>query len=581
MCSRGAVVLLAAVLVPVVSAEPTAAVLIGGDQCQRGTPRWQPKNAATQLLNGVLTIGPYEAVRIGRDPDWSIDPFRSTTWVERYHTLLWTEPLRAAYLQTGDVAYLDAWRGYVQDWIDDNPRAEPPSPGSWADRTTAVRAQILACAIDWFPAAPLYRTSLSEHAATLAEPSFYVGRSNHALDQNLGLLAAGCKLAERGWIELARTRIAKLVVESIDPSGGLNEGSIAYALLNHTWYGEAIDRLNACGEPIPTEVRQRRRLLELFITHAAHPDGTTPVIGDAWRARLPAGGWPEADYVRTLGERGRAPQQRSRWYERAGWAFDRSSWTNADATHLVLRTGRVPIHNHADQGSLVLSGGGRRLLDEGGFLGYGSPLSLRYFYVPQAHNLLLVDGGRYVPTDAIVQRRAGPGYTFFRMRLPIWQGIRWTRTVLSIDGGRIVVVSDHADARKSRTWRQTWHLRPSSHPAVGRSQVVTRFTRGNLRLAWAQAPDDIRVVAGQMQPRMQGWIGTPKGRMFPMPTVEAITRGRQVRMVTVLGAGKRAPSIRILDRMIERDGYALRFRADDQLFRVRAAPGAVWVRRSR
>lgn len=530
---------------------------------------WLPDGTAASLVEGVLPINPFPGHPIGDAPVWSIDPFDSRPWVARLHSLQWTEPLRHAYERTGDELFLDVWHRYVIDWIEDNPLEDPPSWASWHDRTTAVRAQMLACAIERFPDEPRFRESLELHASVLADDDFYLGRGNHALDQNLGLLAAGCMLDEQPWIELATDRIVTLVGESIDVQGGLNEGAIGYARLNLRWYRESIQRLSGCGDgTVPPVLEQRVRALERFIVQGLLPDGSNPIVGDAVPSRIPAGTIPEADFLLTGGASGVSPGSTTTWYQTAGWGFDRSSWTDPDATHLVLRTGRVPIHNHADTGSLVLAGYGRRLLEEGGFYAYGSPYNERYFYRPTAHNMLTVDGVTYLRRNAVPLHTVGPGYAFWRMQLPVWARTRWVRTVLSLEGGRVVVVADHGYSPVPRTWRQLWHLAPRSTPALGPTSASTTFKRGNLSLAWTGTPITLGVTEAQMEPEMQGWVAYGIKRLKPAPTVIASRTGQWFQNVTVLASGTAAPQITIEDATINDEDYALRMTIDGRAYDI-------------
>ena len=90
----------------------------------------------------------------------------------------------------------------------DNPRGAGRSAFAWNDHSTAIRTFVLACAAVVAPKANWIRAALRTHAATLADPGFYVRHGNHALNQSRGLLAAGCILGRRDWQRLAADRIA-------------------------------------------------------------------------------------------------------------------------------------------------------------------------------------------------------------------------------------------------------------------------------------------------------------------------------------------------------------------------------------
>ena len=515
---------------------------LGGDQCL-GDVRGDQRRVASLLLEGKLEIPPFPPVQIGTDPDWSIDPFKNANWVEKFHSLGYTEALRREYLRTGDVSYFLRWREIIEDWINDNPRGDSPSWASWWRRVVGHRAMILACAVDLFPPTPFWRGALADHGSALAEEGFYVGRGNHALWQTSGLMAVACKLGRRDWADLSIKRLDRLARESIDDEGGINEGSLMYAQLNYLWYGEAVQRAARCGLSVPEVIEPARRRLMQFVVSGALPDGTFPIVGNSTPGRLRMLS-PEARYLLTGGVKGRWPGPSHRWFRKAGWVFDRSSWTDPDAAHLVLRTGRVPVHNHEDQGSFVLSAFGRRLLEEGGMYGYHTPLNW-WFKGPNAHNLLLVDDTPVLQRDARVEQSLGRGWAAYRLDLQQWRGVRWQRTIVTIGGGNVVVVIDRARSVRPKTYRQVWHLAPDSNPVIQGDAVRTRFDRGNLSVATAGDAGRPRIVEGRRGARMQGWISYRLAQMQPAPTIESIRQGKRVRLVTVLATGLKAPAIKI------------------------------------
>lgn len=554
----------------------------GGDQCVRGFRA--PEDAAEQLMRGIVEIPPFPPYELGMDPDWSVDPFQNASWVASLHSLLFTEPLRLAYAETGDQTYLTRWHELLSDWIDDNPAdLEDAAWQAWGHRPTALRAQLFACAVDWLPATPAWRGALVEHGTVLESEPFYARIGNHALEQNLGLLAVGCKLGHASWIERATGRTVRLVDESIDPQGGINEGSIAYALTNHDWYGEALTRMRRCGRASePAIVRARARLTR-FIVHGTLPDGRFVRIGDSFdHARLPIGLSPAGDHLLTRGRRGDAMGARFAWYRRAGWVFDRSSWTDPRARHVALRTGRVALHNHEDQGSFVVSAFGRRLLDDAGVFGYFTPLN-EYFRGPTGHNAIVVDDAEVRRLPATVRRlRVSEGWAM-HLRLPVWRGVRWTRTVLVLEHGAVIVVADHATSQRRRTFRQTWHLAEGSSPSLVAHGARTGFRRGNLAIAVGGDPARMRLVSGQRSPRMQGWIGFDVGTMRPAPVLEAIRSGtREARFVTVLAAGPNAaPRVHLYLARARVGGFEAAFTIDRRRYLVEGSDRAVSVASSR
>ncbi len=146
------------------------------------------------------------------NPTWTEDPLDDQNWSFRYHSLTTTVgPLLAAGATTGDRRYLDRAAFLLADWVADNPRDAPPAPMSWNDHSTALRAIMIACALQILPHDPWLLDAAEAHAATLSDPTFYVNDGNHAINQARGLLSLGCVLDRPEWKALAATRLGTLV----------------------------------------------------------------------------------------------------------------------------------------------------------------------------------------------------------------------------------------------------------------------------------------------------------------------------------------------------------------------------------
>ena len=136
----------------------------------------------------------------------------------------------AAFEETADSRYIDRAAFLLRDWVEDNPRTAGRSVFSWNDHSTAWRAVVLVCAAELLPPEPWLDRALVLHGRTLADPAFYVRHGNHALNQSVGLLEVGCRLGQDSWMDLAATRLDRLVRESVDAEGVTNEQAVFYQL---------------------------------------------------------------------------------------------------------------------------------------------------------------------------------------------------------------------------------------------------------------------------------------------------------------------------------------------------------------
>src|SRR5262249_17233625 len=151
------------------------------------------------------------------------NPFHDWNWQFQFHSLRFTLDLLTAARVKNDAAYRDRAIAVMQDWIHDNPRHAARSVWAWNDHGTAWRAIVLACTADMIGMPTWLHSALVVHGQTLADPDFYVGVGNHALNQAMALLEVGRVLHRSDWIALAGKRINGLVVRSVDAQGVTNE----------------------------------------------------------------------------------------------------------------------------------------------------------------------------------------------------------------------------------------------------------------------------------------------------------------------------------------------------------------------
>src|SRR4051812_5232827 len=189
-----------------------------------------PPGMANQLMSDRYEFPPFATAKLPAHLTWAENPFHDANWQFQLHSLWWLLSLTDAWQTTGRVAYLNRALDVAHSWVDLNPRNDPPSPYSWNDHSTALRAIVLTCIAqilpqprDWLDQA------LTLHGQTLADPNFYMHRGNHALNQNIGLLEIGCWQNRSNWVSLAVHRINVLLPRSVDSQGATNEGSVGYA----------------------------------------------------------------------------------------------------------------------------------------------------------------------------------------------------------------------------------------------------------------------------------------------------------------------------------------------------------------
>ncbi len=489
-------------------------------------------------MDGRLTLSPHPAVRLAEDPTWSEDPLGDRNWQFQYHSLRFVSDLFPAWRTTGDARYLDRALFLLRDWIRDNPRSAPASPFSWNDHSTAWRTIVLACALEIRPGAGWLRDALAEHGRTLASDAFYVRHGNHALNQDRGLLAAGCALGRTDWQRLAARRLAALVVESIDRQGVTNEQAVFYEWYNFDNYREAEERLRQCDVPVPAAFARVDRMPD-FLAHSTLPDGTHTTLGDTPRSGLHAIPGTVAEFVATAGASGPRPERPFARYD-AGFVFGRTGWGESrpfrDEAAYSLRFGPGRAwHGHDDGASVTLYGYGSRLVDDPGTFTLNYDAWRDFAIGRSAHNVVTVDGLAYSPSTRtrLVHALSGETRDDLLVTNGGYPGVDLRRRVLFSRALGYLVVEDRVTAGATRTFRQLWHLEPGSAPRVDGATVRTTRSGGNVTIVQLAARPRTTVVEGRRRP-VQGWISERVGSRIAAPTVEASLTGRSARYLTVV-----------------------------------------------
>jgi len=498
--------------------------------------------AADQIMAGQLQLGTFEAVALPEDPTWREAAFSGDlNWLFNFHALRWVLPLLQAGQETGNPAYTDRATFLLQDWIATNPRRGAPNAMAWNDHATAWRASMLACAASVIGTPPWLNDGLQVHGAVLASNSFYVKHGNHALNQDIGLLDVGCSLGNESWQTLAASRLATLILESVDVEGVTNEQSIGYAEYNYKHYGRARSHLTNCGVPVPSTF-SRIDLMPQFLAYATNPDGFYEQLGDTDLKQVPNVVGTEAEFAATSGLSGLRPGSTIKRYA-AGYLFARSGWGEAipfnQETLFTLRfgpgrQGDGAAHGHADGGSLTLSALGRRLLIDSGKFTYADGGWRQYFIGRTAHNVVAVDGLSYNSAQPTRIRTSTKPTSLLAVTTNAgYKGVSQQRRVMWSRSGNFLVVDDTLSSASIRTFRQTWHLPTDAAPTIAGQRTDTHGEPSNLAVVQLINKPVSRIVTGATKP-IQGWISNTYQTKEAAPVLEARLRGRSVRFLTLL-----------------------------------------------
>ena len=516
-----------------------------------------------QFERGLLLLAPHPPQPISDAPTWDENPLDDDNWLFQFHSLVWLDSLRIAGLRRGSAALLRRYEATLEDYLAANPRRGGHRRRySWYDMGVGLRGVVLVCARLTLGDRPWLLDGLQTHADFLADPAEYAGKGNHALHQDMGLIAVASSIGRRDLINLARDRIAALLPAAIDEEGVCLEGSIGYHLRNLRWYEEAISRLHAAGADVPEDLERRMSGMPEFLRHATLPDGTSEMIGDTNLSRTPR------REMSPLVPGDHPPLTR---VFRAGYVFGRSSWedtTNGGPSFYSLRFGpgrATAVHGHEDSGSITFYAFRERLLWDSGMYAYeGGPMRV-YAISRSSHNVIDVPGAEFYITaeTEMLHSEIREEGDLMTVRSRSLKGVDWVRTLFYSRMGHYLIVDDRVNQKASRPVYQQWNLPMEASPGPVKGEARFRV-RDGLDLLFAHAGAGYRhdVVKGQEDPPL-GWRSTAYRQVEPSPMLRTRLDGSSVRFTTIILPSPSGPGeqLEVLDLRRDSDMAYARVRS--------------------
>ena len=100
-------------------------------------PPGDGRRAADLAVEGTLLFYGRKAIHVGRrDIDWSASHLAHQEWPAQLNRFQQLRPLAQAYRDTGDEAYAECARDYIDDWIDSHEPYDPAGPQSAPGEST-------------------------------------------------------------------------------------------------------------------------------------------------------------------------------------------------------------------------------------------------------------------------------------------------------------------------------------------------------------------------------------------------------------------------------------------------------------
>lgn len=489
---------------------------------------WLPGTpTADEVMRGELSLVGLPAFKLGKKINWNASPYRNRSWEFVFHSLRWMGTLVVAYENTGEQRYLDRAKEITKDWVAGNRYgARGTRPYVWKDHPVSLRTQPLVCLSmhvkeDWL------RDSLTTHAKLLADPKLYKKGHNHGIDQDIALMAIGCRYGRQDWSALASRRLTGTVKLDIDSQGALMEQAPRYAVYVYGRLQLAMANMRACDRKVPGEIAERTEALKEFVAHATQPNGYMAPIGD---------GSAETEPKMETG----TPSRKVRAY-RAGYVFGRTAWGKPESAYYSIRFGPgMKHHGHEDHLGVTYYARGRDILVDAGFHSYEKTAYRYWTLSPEAHNVPSVVGQSFRPRTAsrLDKARYGSDRQAFRLSDKAY-GVTRTRSVLVNHGEDLMAVLDTAAG--GRKVRNQWRF-DDSFTLVSNKGGRVVLADGKFKVTLVQFSASCEPVSGQKVERggKRGWMSPTY--LSKKPTNVVVSPAAES-LLTVVVPGTDAPEV--------------------------------------
>ena len=599
---------------------PAARHALAGHLRTRATPRWgldpaaigqdpgyRNANAERALTHRFTSIGiPWQ---FGTNIDWAFNPTTQPdsrwprnhewTWQLSRH-VVWLDLGRAFYA-TGDEKYAREFVDEMTSWVHDCPVPVDKPANIPFSRWRTIEAGIRTGTVwpEVFPrflaakalddaALVLLLKSLVEHAQYLTQ---FHTRGNWLTMEANGLYHVGALFPEfkdaRLWRDTALERLYRELDVQVYPDGAQIELAPGYHGVTIRNFLGPVSLVPRTGFAVPPDYLAKMEKMFDYFLYSMQPDRRTAPLNDSSADAVQgyleeaAKLYPQrADFrwVASGGKAGHPPEATSHEFPYAGQFILRSGW-DRQALWLCLDGGPFGFgHQHEDKLSVILTAFDAPLLVEGGTYTYDASDWRRYVLSSRAHNLVLVDGleqnRRQEPKETWVVKKPLPHLwethpTFDHAAAVYDEGwgpkaerrVRQTRHVFFLKPD-LFIIADELEPLDSlpHTYEALFHLNAPTATVDG-LRVLTQNTGPNLAVI-AFGADSVRIVQGQKEPVVQGWLpdhASGYGGIRPIPT--AIYRkeaaGKAV-MIYALCPTPQAAECRVADATLAADELKVR-----------------------
>src|SRR6185437_2667638 len=510
-------------------------------------------------------------LELGLDPNWLLaglphDEEWNIAWIKFYFGL----DLAAAYANSGDERFQQAWEALVDSWI----RQVSVDFGPTDAHGRRIQNWIYAWNI--FADSPSFAgfsEALEERiVASVAQQTRYLrnhltAERNHRTLELYALLIAALALPDAfdaDLLDFAMETFQQNLLTDVRPDGVHREHSSHYHMMVLRSYLGARENVRRFGMTFSPEYDQRLERACEFAMHCHRPDGGIPTLSDSDAGnysdllRLAASLFSRPDflYAATAGAEGEPPMKRYVSFPDAGYHIQRSGWGKGQRSFeqegfCIFDCGPLGDggHGHYDMLNVEIAAEGKPLIIDPGRYTYSEhPPNFRHWFKgTAAHNTVCIDGldqvsyrrgkpKKPLPQARFVERRSVPGFDLLAgtAESPCYEVIH-TRRIFYI-GEEYWIISDSLAGERPHRFDLRFHLAPEAWQRV---QIVdNRVVDPDLTLVFSN---------GSMLQIEPGWFAPLYGVKQEAPVVSAmIERKNCAEFVTVImtSSRRRVPELK-------------------------------------
>jgi len=399
------------------------------------------------------------------DIDWINNPVSDNEWIWQLNRMYFWNSMAKVYWHTGDEKYAQEWAQQFLHWTNNTPN-DKAHENAWRSLETGIRGHSWMSLFQHFLDSPAFTpevltaflNSCYDHSIFLMKK--YSTKSNWGLMEAEGMAFIAIMFPQfkdaETWRKEAFRRLNREIHLQVYPDGHQLELCMGYHTGCIAWFMRTLElaKLNNLEKEFdPDYLKVIEKMCEVPMK-ICFPDGRHTQFGDDSRGkpgqdREQYRQWatlfnrPDFLYVASEGREGTYPTETAIALPQSGLYSFRSAWNN-DAIFMALKCGPDGgWHCQPDNGTFVLSAGGRILLpDAGNYIYHGDPENREWFRQTRVHKTLTLDNKNSLYAPRLLSWKPGKEVDVLVVENDSYVNLTHRRAVFFVDKSYFVIVDE-------------------------------------------------------------------------------------------------------------------------------------------